>query len=204
MDSNAIIKATKTEFEEDASLVASRKALEQTLLRAAKTCQSEELEEEGGIIMANKDESEFRFIKLGNTNSGTPTAKVLWTADRNEYAKTILPMFHEGWRQYASFHTHPQFLPTPSSVDTTQLFPGFRTNYIYSRITASIVEYEYVSGDVNWIVSYSVAPEADEIIVLQENGIDYALKLADKILAKEEQKTSVNLENLVFSATEQK
>lgn len=91
-------------------------------------------EERGGVIVVAGEhpKNRFRFIPLRNYNEGTDTAKVLWTADRMEYGKIVCPMFRKGWRQYASFHSHPRFPAMPSHTDLTKLFPGFGINYIYS------------------------------------------------------------------------
>lgn len=112
--------------------------LEEALLQATKDC-SHDIEEEGGIILSK--DNEFVFHKLRNQNTGTPIAPVLWTADRNEYATIVLPKFKDGWRHYASFHTHPQFQPFPSQIDLTQLFPGFPINFIFSKTFDVVTEW---------------------------------------------------------------
>lgn len=102
-----------------------------------------DFEEAGGIILF-KEPDEYLFIPVTNSNTGTDEAPVLYSADRNEYAKYVIPMFKWGYKQYASFHTHPQFLPNPSSIDMTVLFPGFPINYIYSGLTNRIVKFTWV------------------------------------------------------------
>ena len=116
--------------------------LEKVLKQAVIECSSE-YEEEGGIIMYLAKDDAYKYIKLSNTNTNTPIAPVLWTADRDEYAKQVIPLFKEGWRQFASFHTHPQFIPYPSSIDLRDLFPGFSTNFIFSQSTQEITRWDY-------------------------------------------------------------
>lgn len=119
--------------------------LEQVLGHAVKECKDAK-EEEGGVIIRHSDDH-YQFIKLRNQNTGTEIAPVLWTADRNEYAQKVMPLFFKGWRQFASFHTHPQFLPFPSNIDLTQLFPGFSIDYIYSQKTREITKWSYTPGE---------------------------------------------------------
>lgn len=133
------------------------------LLEAIKQCQSLE-EEEGGIILRHPQTDEYEFFKIHNENSGQPIALVLWTADRMDYAKKVIPKFKEGWTHYASVHTHPRFLPFPSNIDTTQLFPGFQLNYIYSPMFKSVALYEFSmtpnpEDPVSWVKAYNVNPE---------------------------------------------
>jgi hypothetical protein len=124
--------------------------MEIQLLKAVNLCNNPDLEEEGGVILQRGNE--FKFIKLTNTNTGLPIAPVLWTADRMEYAKQVLPLFREGWTQAASFHTHPCFLPLPSGIDMFQLFPGFPLNFIYAPMH-------------NIIVGWRKAPESSEELI---------------------------------------
>lgn len=118
-------------------------SLATALEEAVQTCSKErhDVEEDGGIILCKDDM--YIFFPIRNSNTGTPIAPVLYSADRDVYAKTILPMFKDGWRQYASFHTHPQFTPYPSHIDMTQLFKGFLTNYIYSGVYDKLMRYEW-------------------------------------------------------------
>ena len=103
------------------------------------------IEEEGGLILRNS-EGKFIYHKLRNANTGTQIAPVLWTADRMEYARIIMPQFSKGWKNYASFHTHPQFMPHPSSVDLNQLFLGFPVNFIYSPVTREVTQWNYIEA----------------------------------------------------------
>ena len=117
--------------------------LKSALADAVHICWEEvdNLEEHGGIIMHQPKTDAYGFVQLRNQNAGTELGPVLWTADRDEYAKHVIPMFKEGWQHYASFHTHPQFYPWPSDEDMNVLFPGFPINYIFSGLTNYVVKY---------------------------------------------------------------
>lgn len=128
--------------------------LNDTLLHAVTSC-GHPAEEEGGIILVNNAAQTFQFVKLRNQNTGTPIAPVLWTADRDEYAKNVIPLFKDGWRHFASFHTHPKFVPFPSTIDINELFPGFSINYIYSQKTQEVTQWDYQKEDET--VSFKLA-----------------------------------------------
>jgi proteasome lid subunit RPN8/RPN11 len=117
-------------------------SIEKVLTNAVQAC-VERTEEEGGVIMKRpkNGRTEFAYYRLRNSNTGTDIAPSLWTADRNEYAQKIIPLFKEGWTQWASFHTHPQFLPFPSGIDIHTLFPGFAVNVIYSPVTKELTRW---------------------------------------------------------------
>lgn len=120
--------------------------IEAVLLEAVGACRHR-IEEEGGVILYNAAEDSYRYEKLRNSNTGTPIAPVLWTADRYEYAEKVIPTFSKGWKHYASFHTHPQFIPYPSSIDYSELFPGFPINYIYSPATQEITQWNVTTNN---------------------------------------------------------
>ena len=133
--------------------------LQEALFEATKSCNNA-VEEEGGIILHNPSiPDEFEFIKLRNQNTGTEIAPVLWTADRQEYAEKIIPKIMKGMRHYASFHTHPRFLPIPSRIDLNELFPGFPTNYIYSQVALAITEW---NTNAEFVSSFSKAFNVNE------------------------------------------
>jgi len=138
-----------------------------------KQCQNQDNEEEGGVILFHPEKDEYKFVKLTNSNAGNPIARVLWTADRQEHYDLVIKQFSEGWRQHASFHTHPVFAPFPSQIDTYQLFPGFPLNYIYSPIFSSIASY-----------SFDVKREQDDMVHWEEAfTVDLAhelIELCDK------------------------
>ena len=94
-------------------------------------------EEEGGIILVKQNPSNggrsFKFVKVLNKMVGTPAARGLYVADPGEFGEKAFPLLTQGWRQYASFHTHPTFSPTPSSLDEDKLFRGFKYNFIFSN-----------------------------------------------------------------------
>jgi len=125
----------------------SHSTIEEALNQAVTECWDfldfEDLEEHGGIILHNKNTGEYLFQYLFNSNSGTPIANGLYTADRYQYTELIIPLFSKGWRQYASFHTHPSFSPRPSSIDLNQLFVGFFNNYIYSGLNKELIKYTW-------------------------------------------------------------
>jgi len=113
-------------------------------------------EEEGGIILRNGEV--FRFIKLTNRHTGTPTAVGFFEVDPQEYAEKILPLFNEGWKNYASFHTHPTGCRArPSMVDLTRLFNGFPDNYIWSPSFKELNQFSY-GGEkdqtITWCLTY--------------------------------------------------
>ena len=88
-------------------------------------------EEEGGIILAK--DNEYKFLHVENMHSGTPVAIGLYEADRLEFGSKIVPLIAEGWRLFSSFHTHPPYAATPSSLDLGTLFKGFKHNVIYAN-----------------------------------------------------------------------
>lgn len=122
-------------------------SLKDTLKRAVLECWDfldlKDLEEHGGVILHNKDTDKYLFKYLFNSNGGKPIANALYTADRYQYTEIIIPLFKNNWRQFASFHTHPQFTPQPSSIDLHQLFAGFSHNYIYSGLTKELIKYSW-------------------------------------------------------------
>jgi hypothetical protein len=102
------------------------------ILEAAEICGGSD-EEKGGVIL-EKDDS-FLFVPLRNDHAGTHTAIGLYVANRAELGEKIIERIREGWRLFASFHTHPSFSATPSQLDLTVLFRGFKHNVIYSAAT---------------------------------------------------------------------
>jgi hypothetical protein len=114
-------------------------------------------DEQGGVILSKVGGEgpygkriDYQFVHLRNANTGLPLAKSLWTADRNEYAKKVIPLFKDGWRHFASFHTHPKWPAIPSKIDLTELFPGFPINYIYSGIDNDLGRFEFDDTDESW------------------------------------------------------
>ena len=143
--------------------------LQEALLEATKAC-NHEIEEEGGIILHNPAvPDQYEFVKLRNQNTGTEIAPVLWTADRQEYAEKIIPKIMNGMRHYASFHTHPRFLPIPSRIDLNELFPGFSINYIYSQVALAITEWNTNS---EFVSSFSKTFNVDENNIEEKETVD--------------------------------
>lgn len=87
-------------------------------------------EEEGGFILQNNEELEL--IKVKNKHTGTSIAAVLYEPDPAEFGELILSKLIDGWSVFASVHTHPNKLCTPSSVDLKNLFTNFQKNIIYT------------------------------------------------------------------------
>lgn len=105
------------------------KALASELLKAAEICKHR-VEEEGGLILNRGDE--FVFVPVQNIYKGTPTAAGLYETEQSDFTGKVFPLLKEGWKFYASFHTHPSFSPNPSELDLNVLFQGFKHNYIYA------------------------------------------------------------------------
>ncbi len=93
----------------------------------------DDLDEHGGLIMLAPD-GKYHFIYLYNQNAGTAIGPGLWTASQDEFAEKIIPLLRKGWKQHATFHTHPQFMANPSYIDLTELFRTTPVNYIYSPV----------------------------------------------------------------------
>ena len=110
-------------------LESANKPLFKEMLTAAKICQHRG-EEEGGIILAK--DGEYHFVKVKNIHEGTATAAALYETDQTELKEKVLTKVGEGWKLFASFHTHPSFSPTPSSLDLRKLFNGFKYNIIFA------------------------------------------------------------------------
>jgi len=110
-------------------------------MNAVELC-GESWEEEGGIILTASDsrqgKQEFKFVKVLNSNRGTPVAVGLYVTDEQDFGKAVFPLLTGGWNMYASFHTHPTFSATPSSLDRENLFRGFKYNFIYSTLEKTI------------------------------------------------------------------
>ena len=99
------------------------------MLAGAKECTST-IEEEGGIIL--EKDGKYLFVRVRNKHEGTPRAPGLYETDLAELKDRVLNRVAEGWKFYSSFHTHPSFSPSPSSLDLSELFTGFKYNVIYS------------------------------------------------------------------------
>jgi proteasome lid subunit RPN8/RPN11 len=106
------------------------KRLSAVILSATEQCVHFE-EEEGGIIISK--DNEYVFAKIKNTYARTPIAYGLYETDQLELKEKVIDRMTEGWRMYASFHTHPSFPATPSNLDRSKLFQGFRYNIIFSH-----------------------------------------------------------------------
>jgi len=108
------------------------KYLISAILDAAAEC-THPVEEEGGIVLSKNDD--YVFAKVKNIHSGESIAAGLYETDQQELKEKVLDKIAEGWTMYASFHTHPSFSPTPSTLDLTKLFQGFKYNIIFAPRT---------------------------------------------------------------------
>lgn len=115
------------------------KGLTLSLDLAKSSCKFDGDEEEGGIILMKDDV--FEFIKITNTNTGTPTALVLYSLDRDEFGEKVLSKLLNGWNIYASFHSHPGVSTSPSLIDLQYLFSSFPRHYIYSPLGGGVSKY---------------------------------------------------------------
>lgn len=122
------------------------------------------VEEEGGIIL-NKDD-DYVFVRIKNIHENTQTAYGLYETDLCELKTKIFPKIAEGWKLYASFHTHPMFGASPSSLDINKLFEGFKNNYIYSPIqkTYSITTWK----NNNWNIQFITKEELENLEKLDQ------------------------------------
>jgi proteasome lid subunit RPN8/RPN11 len=99
--------------------------------------------EAGGFILEREDEYEFVAV----TNQAAPEfAPYLYLADLSEFGKKVLARKVEGWSPAASWHTHPQFRPSPSWKDISELFQSFPVNYIYAPLHGLVVRYQRRKG----------------------------------------------------------
>ena len=105
------------------------RALFRTMIDAAWQC-PHPIEEEGGIILSK--DGDYVFAKVKNIYAGTDTAVGLYETDQRELKEHVFSRLSEGWKMFSSFHTHPSFSATPSSLDLAKLFDGFKINIIYA------------------------------------------------------------------------
>ena len=99
------------------------------VLKASEEC-TNNTEEEGGIIM--EKDGVYEFVRVKNHHEGTDRAVGLYETDLEEFSQLVFSKVCKSWKMHASFHTHPGFSPTPSSLDLDKLFQGFKYNVIYS------------------------------------------------------------------------
>ena len=134
------------------------KLFAKTVLDAAEQC-SKSSEEEGGIILSRDDE--YKFVKVKNIHTGTEKAYGLYETDKKDLLQQVFSQFDSGWFMCASFHTHPTFGPTPSTIDVKNLFEGFRYNVIYSTISDMFSYSEWL--EENSTVCYIPAASFEKI-----------------------------------------
>lgn len=129
-----------------------------TALDQARAACTTNMEEQGGVIV-RKPEGIFKFIKIENAFAGQPQANTLWLADREEYAEKVIPLFNDGWKNYASYHTHPRWPAQPSSIDLKDLFPGFPVNYIHSSLEDETNRFELIDGQWSLVERRKISNE---------------------------------------------
>ena len=134
------------------------------ILSAAEACGSSD-EEKGGLTLER--DGKFTFVGLRNEHEGTDTAIGLYVADREELGLKLTSYIGEGWRMFASFHTHPSFSATPSQLDLTVLFKGFKHNVIFSRATNKFSCSSW-EGEQHTVV-YATAESIHRISKLSDN-----------------------------------
>jgi len=122
-------------------------------------------EEVGGVILQRKgwkstvyytspradysrNTLDFIWVPLHNQHTGTPTAHGLFEATQEEFTKKAIPLLRDGWKRYATFHTHPSFSYHPSHTDLTELFKSYHINYIYSIPENCVAKYTW-QGEVS-------------------------------------------------------
>lgn len=131
------------------------------ILAAGEQCTSN-VEEEGGIILYK--DADYVFARVKNIHEGTTTAAGLYETDLEELKAHVLSRVAEGWKFYASFHTHPSFSPTPSSLDLTKLFQGFKYNVIYSPKLGLFSFNEWMDGkSITYYISYDTLTHLAQI-----------------------------------------
>jgi proteasome lid subunit RPN8/RPN11 len=104
-------------------------------MKAAEECSSDQQYEEGGIIF--EKDGVFKFQKIENIHDGTPRGISLYEVHTPSYGKLVSEQVMDGWKLFASFHTHPSFSAQPSMIDLDFLFKGYKYNVIYSNLTDS-------------------------------------------------------------------
>ncbi len=113
--------------------------IKNVILQAIRECHTdvpvlEQLEEHGGWIL--KKGNDYKFFFLKNDNTGTVRAQMLFSANKKSVGDGPLKaIVKEGWSNFATFHTHPQFSINPSSIDWNLLFQNSKYNFIYSPAT---------------------------------------------------------------------
>jgi proteasome lid subunit RPN8/RPN11 len=103
--------------------------------------------EAGGFILER--EGMYMFLYLRNKHHNTDTGRALYEPEDQEYADAIFPLTKNGWHLYASVHTHPSFSPVYSQIDYSQLFQGFKHNYIKSVRQDTIVKWSWKEDGTN-------------------------------------------------------
>jgi len=109
------------------------KAFIDVAMKAAEECSSVENYEQGGIIFEKN--GEFKFHRIENIHNGTTRGISLYEVYIPYFGKLVSAQVLDGWKLFASFHTHPSFSAQPSRTDLDYLFKGYKYNVIYSDPT---------------------------------------------------------------------
>jgi proteasome lid subunit RPN8/RPN11 len=118
--------------------------LAKEIVEASRVCGYSE-EEQGGIILEKNGEYVFTYVK--NKHRGSDMAPQLYETDLEDFKENVAPKVADGWKFFASFHTHPSFSPTPSRLDLEKLFTGFKYNVIFATHQKMFCWAEWLSQD---------------------------------------------------------
>lgn len=144
----------KTYYVIDKGTIELGRSLKEAIQCAKNECSSLS-EEEGGVIVSK--DLDYEFIKLRNQHTGNAIASGFYEADREEYGQKVIAKFEAGFKNFASFHTHPTgFRAYPSTIDLTRLFNGFPDNFIWSPSFDEIRWYSYIRNEVGDSVSWEM------------------------------------------------
>lgn len=106
-------------------------------------------EEEGGFILFK--DGVYKFVHISNEYSGTPSASALYRACPDEVGNHVVAELNNGWKMYATYHTHPTNYPAyPSGTDLTRLFLACPVNYIASPSLGQLCRYTYTKENEGW------------------------------------------------------
>lgn len=99
--------------------------------------------EAGGFILEKN--KQYGFVDVPNKHHGTQIGQALYEPAMEVFAKILNPYFKDGWKLFASFHTHPSFTAQYSNIDYENLFQNFPINYIKSIRYDQIIKYSWIN-----------------------------------------------------------
>lgn len=133
-------------------------------------------EEEGGFIL--RKEENFEFVKISNQHTGTSAAAYFYEANRTEYGSKVISKYNDGFKNHASFHTHPLGCRArPSMTDLSRLFNGAPCNFIWSPSFRELIRYIYISGLDASVTSWAMA----DILNFKKNIPGQMIKITGRI-----------------------